>query len=85
MEIIVKELVVIDSIKQNFRFFDNLQNSKHHTIKINGPKESTNGINVAIPRIIKLIIKRFQLGPKRINYIHQTILSLTLSNAKCIK
>ncbi len=77
--------MVIDSIKQNFRFFDNLQNSKHHTIKINGPKESTNGINVAIPRIIKLIIKRFQLGPKRINYIHQTILSLTLSNAKCIK
>jgi hypothetical protein len=65
MEIIVKVLVVIDSIK--IKFSNHKQKTiLLNTIKINGPKDNTNGINVAIPSVIKLIIKRFQLEPKRL-------------------
>ncbi len=39
-----------------------------YTIKTNGPKDNTNGIRVATPSVIRLIIKRFQLEPIRVYY-----------------
>jgi len=39
-----------------------------YTIKTNGPNDNTNGIRVATPSVIRLIIKRFQLEPKRVYY-----------------